>query len=322
MTCSESAALYIKQADKVFCTLAADTANTLVNAQGFTKEEEDNVDAAVFSKDGLTFNGTGTRKIQSEGNGMTSKDDLAVTGGIYEIASAGHGIEGKESIRIADGTFSITAGKDGIHAATVLQADGGSVTVTAGGGSAEADMDSKSQENGFGKGDWGMESTETEESDTASTKGLKAGQILRIFQGTYKVDTLDDAMHSNGDMEVTGGTFLLSSGDDAVHADGAVTIGGGTIEIPICYEGIEGKSILIQGGEISLTSADDGMNAASGEESVTVEMTELIYGGGSMEARGQRGFSGRKGDTMPQGGMERPDGRRERTFSLSGRSRS
>lgn len=205
MTCSESAALYIKQADKVFCTLAADTANTLVNAQGFTKEEEDNVDAAVFSKDDLTFNGTGTRKIQSEGNGMTSKDDLAVTGGIYEIASAGHGIEGKESIRIADGTFSITAGKDGIHAATVLQADGGSVTVTAGGGSAEADMDSKSQENGFGKGDWGMESTETEESDTASTKGLKAGQILRIFQGTYKVDTLDDAMHSNGDMEVTGG---------------------------------------------------------------------------------------------------------------------
>ena len=211
MTCSESAALYIKQADKVFCTLAADTANTLVNAQGFTKEEEDNVDAAVFSK-----------------------DDLAVTGGIYEIASAGHGIEGKESIRIADGTFSITAGKDGIHAedkddaskgfiyiadgtfsitsggdgmdaATVLQADGGSVTVTAGGGSAEADMDSKSQENGFGKGDWDMESTETEESDTASTKGLKAGQILRIFQGTYKVDTLDDAMHSNGDMEVTGG---------------------------------------------------------------------------------------------------------------------
>lgn len=230
----ETAALYIKQADKVFCTLAADTANTLVNAQGFTKEEEDNVDAAVFSKDDLIFNGTGTRKIQSEGNGMTSKDDLAVTGGIYEIASAGHGIEGKESIRIADGTFSITAGKDGIHAedkddaskgfiyiadgtfsitsdgdgmdaATVLQADGGSVTVTAGGGSAEADMDSKSQENGFGKGDWDMESTETEESDTASTKGLKAGQILRIFQGTYKVDTLDDAMHSNGDMEVTGG---------------------------------------------------------------------------------------------------------------------
>ena len=50
------------------------------------------------------------------------------------------------------------------------------------------------------------------------------------------------------------------------------------------------------------------MNAASGEESVTVEMTELIYGGGSMEARGQRGLSGRKGDTMPQGGMERPDG--------------
>ena len=210
----ETAALYIKQADKVFCTLAADTANTLVNAQGFTKEEEDNVDAAVFSKDDLTFNGTGTLKIQSEGNGMTSKDDLAVTGGIYEIASAGHGIEGKESIRIADGTFSITAGKDGIHAedkddaskgfiyiadgtfsitsggdgmdaATVLQADGGSVTVTAGGGSAEADMDSKSQENGSLSPacEWFPETEELVRSDwDRGNREMRVYAALRVSQ--------------------------------------------------------------------------------------------------------------------------------------------
>lgn len=291
VACADSAALYIKQADKVVCTLAENTTNLFSNGEGFSKEEEDNVDAAVFSKDDLTWNGTGILTIQSQGNGITSKNDLVFTGGEYEITSEGHGLEGKESVRIAEGNFSITSGKDGIHAedkddtsqgflyiadgtfvihaqgdgmdaATVLQMDGGDVTIVAGGGSSEADLSSSSNPPMFRQNET---SNETEE-ETVSTKGLKAGQMVRILQGNLQVDTLDDALHSNGDIVVESGTFFLSTGDDAIHGDNSVTIRGGDVEIPICYEGIEAMNILVEGGNISLTATDDGINAAGGEE--------------------------------------------------------
>ena len=52
-----SAAIYVAQADKVFVTLAADSQNSLSNGGEFTAIDDNNIDAAVFSKDDLTFNG-------------------------------------------------------------------------------------------------------------------------------------------------------------------------------------------------------------------------------------------------------------------------
>ena len=58
----------------------------------------------------------------------------------------------------------------------------------------------------------------------------------------------------------------MSSGDDGIHADGNVTISGGSIDILKSYEGIEGLSIDITGGELSVLASDDGMNAAGGND--------------------------------------------------------
>lgn len=269
-----------------------DTVNVLKSPGGFTREEDDNVDAAAFSKDDLTWNGAGALTIVSQdGNGMTSKDDLVITGGSYTVTSTGHGLEGKESVRIADGTFSIASGKDGIHAedkddeslgflyiaggtfqitadgdimdaATILQVDGGTVQASAGGGSSLADNSGRSE---F---DFGPENNETEEdTDTASTKGLKAGQRLLIRGGTFELDALDDTLHSNGSIGIQDGIFTLSSGDDGVHADESVEITGGVMDIVTSYEGIEGRTILVEAGIITLTASDDGLNAADGENS-------------------------------------------------------
>lgn len=60
---------------------------------------------------------------------------------------------------------------------------------------------------------------------------------------------------------------ILSSGDDGIHADSNVTIAGGTIDITKSYEGIEGLSIDVTGGESSVLASDDGMNAAGGNDS-------------------------------------------------------
>lgn len=71
VTCKSSAALYVKQADKVFVTTAKDTENTLASTGDYVQTDDNNVDAAVFSKDDITLNGEAT-----------------ITGGIFVAAGS------------------------------------------------------------------------------------------------------------------------------------------------------------------------------------------------------------------------------------------
>lgn len=61
--------------------------------------------------------------------------------------------------------------------------------------------------------------------------------------------------------------MLSPLGDDGLHADAAVSVSGGNIAIAQSYEGIEGLSIDVTGGGITLTASDDGLNAAGGNDS-------------------------------------------------------
>lgn len=289
---TQSAALYVRSADKVFITTASGTENSLEHTGTYTAIDENNIDAAVFSKSDLTFNGEGNLTVTAqEGHGIVSKDDLVLTSGTYVITSSSHGISGKDSVRIANGSYTIVAGKDGIHAENTeddslgfvylaggtfditsqqdgisasswLQAEDGIYTVLAGEGSASVQV----QNGGDGKP---MEQTAQEETeqDTTSIKGMKATTQLVLKGGTYTIDTEDDTLHSNGNLVIHDGTYTLSSGDDGIHADSNVTIAGGTIDIAKSYEGIEGLSIDISGGESSVLASDDGMNAAGGNDS-------------------------------------------------------
>ena len=113
---SQSAALYVRSADKVYVTTVSGTENSLEHSGTYTAIDENNIDAAVFSKSDLTFNGEGMLTVTAqEGHGIVSKDDLVLTSGTYVITSASHGISGKDSVRIANGSYTIVSGKDGIH---------------------------------------------------------------------------------------------------------------------------------------------------------------------------------------------------------------
>ncbi|MCI5977191.1 MAG: carbohydrate-binding domain-containing protein [Clostridiales bacterium] len=105
-------------------------------------------------------------------------------------------------------------------------------------------------------------------SDDASAKGLKAGMALTIEGGIFDLNCADDAIHSNGNVTIMDGTFEISTGDDAVHADETSTISGGTLNIDKCCEGIEGVSVDISGGEITIVASNDGLNAANGTATV------------------------------------------------------
>lgn len=125
ITAADYAAVYAKNADKVFVTLAEGTENSLIVSSDYVQTDDNNVDAVIFAKCDLTLGGSGSLTVKDTvGHGIVSKDDLVVTGGTYTIESQDHCLNGKDSVRIADGTFPLTCDEDGIHAGNDDQQDG------------------------------------------------------------------------------------------------------------------------------------------------------------------------------------------------------
>lgn len=299
--CKTNASIYIKQADKVFLTLADGSENTLTDAQEYTLEQNgDNVDGVIFSKADLTVNGSGSLTITAKyRHGIVSKDDLVVTGGTIAITANGQGLSGRDCVKIMNGTFAITsqgdaiqsdntedssrgfiyicggslrinAQADAIQAETLLRIDGGTFDLTTGGGSVNASTD-KNGDIRDGWGQWVGTDTSADDTQTKSAKGLKATKQLIINGGTVQIDSSDDSVHCNGDVTILGGALKLTTGDDGVHADSALKISSGTITITKSYEGLEGSSIEISGGTVDLAASDDGINAAGGNDSSSVD---------------------------------------------------
>lgn len=175
ITCASSAAIYVKNADKAFITLAEGSENILMNTAEYEAIDDNNIDAVIFSKDDLTLNGKGTLTINSEyGHGIVSKDDLKLVGGTCNITAENHALSGKDSVRIAAGTYNLTSGKDGIH-------------------SENADDDEK----GFvyiASGDFTIEST---------GDGIDASYVVQIDDGDFDItagDGAENATKTHNDM--------------------------------------------------------------------------------------------------------------------------
>ncbi len=133
ITCSSSAAIYVKNADKAFITLAEGSENILMNTAEYEAIDDNNIDAVIFSKGDLTLNGKGTLTINSEyGHGIVSKDDLKLVGGTCNITAKTHALSGKDSVRIAAGTYNLTSGKDGIHSENADDDEKGFVYIASG----------------------------------------------------------------------------------------------------------------------------------------------------------------------------------------------
>ena len=107
---STSAAIYIKSGDKVFITLEEGTVNTLTDGTEYVQTDDNTVDGVIFSKADMTFNGTGTLNLTaSYKHGIVSKDDVVVTGGIYNITAVKDAINGKDAVKIKAGTFTLSS---------------------------------------------------------------------------------------------------------------------------------------------------------------------------------------------------------------------
>ena len=201
-------AIYVKSADKVFVT-TTDSENALAVTGTFTADGDTNTDAVIFSKDDLVLNGTGTLKLSSTDNAVTSKDDLKVTGGTYEITCASHGLEANDGAYISGGTLTISAGE--CIEATYVYVCGGTLTLSA--------------------TDDGINAAYQTEDAAEPCVEIAGGDItITMAQG----DT--DAIDSNGSILVSGGTvnitaqFAFDFLTTASHTGGTNTVNGQTVD--------------------------------------------------------------------------------------------
>lgn len=248
----------------------------------------------IVSKDDLVIT-SGMYTITSASKGLSANDSIRIANANITIASGKDGMQAENTddaslgfIYIASGNLNISAEGDGISAGAYMQIEGGVFDIVSGGGSKNA-VNSTSNSWGMmggGKGGIGSKpghsglSSSNFSSNTSSTssssnssdgrvsmKALKATLDILISAGTFILDSADDSIHSNTNIIINGGTFEIASGDDGFHADDTLRIHAGTIHITESYEGLEGLHVEVVGGDITIISSDDGINAAGGNDS-------------------------------------------------------
>ncbi len=298
VTNSDFPAIYVISADKVFITTAEDSDNALTVSGSFRADGDTNTDAVIFSKDDLVLNGTGSLRIVSaQGNGITSKDDLKVTGGTYSIQSALDAIEANDAIAVSDGSFTIQSGKDGLH----CENDSAEGTITISGGTFDINVKSDAiQATALLQIDGGT-------FNISASEGLEATYV-QINDGDITISASDDGINASRKstaydvvIEINGGNLNITMGQgdtDAIDANGSIYVNGGTINITAPTSSFDydvsaelnGGTVIINGEQVSEIPA--GMMGG--------------FGGGMMGGRGgqsggnQGGFGGRGGRSNGQ----------------------
>ena len=274
----------------------------------------------------------GNFTIQSSGDGIQAETNLSIYDGSFTITSGGGAVNGADHTENRGGGFGRPGGNrpDSANGQTSPEmpsqpAEGGQTpsempSQPAEGGQTPSEMPSQPAEGGQTPSEMpsqpaegeqsssGNESdyselifdpddfddTSTDDSDTTvSTKGIKAGNALLIQQGTFVIDSADDAIHSNYSVTIDGGSFQLSSGDDGIHAEAYLNINGGTTTIAESYEGLEAAQIHISGGTTQVSSSDDGLNAAGGSSFELVDGLLVLKDTSSSDT--EQTFGGRGG---------------------------
>ena len=306
ITCASSAAIYVKNADKTFITLAEGSENILMNTAEYEAIDDNNIDAVIFSKDDLTLNGKGTLTINSEyGHGIVSKDDLKLVGGTCNITAKKHALSGKDSVRIAAGTYNLTSGKDGIHsenadeeekgfvyiasgdftiestgdgidASYVVQIDDGDFDITAGGGSENATKTHNDIPGGGTGGNMGggAPGGDKPSGEAPSGEAPSGGPSSDSDSGKQTGQTPPDKPGTDT-------SDADSTSTKGIKSDGALYVNGGTFTINSADDSFHSNSdVTINDGTYTISSGDDGIHADSAllVNGGTITVTESYEG--------------------------------------------
>ncbi len=167
------------------------------------------------------------------------RDDLVFNGDgrLTVNARFNDAVKCKDSLKIAGGEITVISADDGVVGKDCLIIGGGTVTVDAYGDALKSTNDA---DEGMG--------------------------YISVTEGALNLNSGDDAANAARDIIISGGSLGISAEGDALHAENIINISGGDINITKSYEALEGLSISISGGRINAVAANDGINAAGGDD--------------------------------------------------------
>ena len=258
ITNDNSPAIVVVSADKCFVT-TTDSENTFKVTGSFTETEGLDTDAVIYSKDDLVLNGKGTLNIESTDNAVTAKDDLKITGGVYNFTCTGKGFQANDSILINDGTFNIKTNNDAFHSENSDDDKLGYIYIANGSFELNAEDDALQSHSAI-QIDGGEFSITAHEAIEATT--------LQINGGKFTISASDDAINATQTstaystaVEINGGeiTMTIGQGDtDAIDSNGDIVVNGGYIDITansaFDYDGTaayNGGTIVINGEQVN-----------------------------------------------------------------------
>lgn len=267
VTSSDSAAILVRAAKKVWLTLADGIQNKLATSGSFAEDNEYSIDGAVWCKSDLTINGTGVLKVSSaEGHGIVCKEELALVSGDVEVEAARHAVQAQDAVCVVAGTWSLTAGTDGIHCGDDDDAEKGSVLIVGGTVSIDAGSD-----------------------------GVDAANVLEVDGGEIAVSAADDGLHSERALQVDGGTVTVAKSYEGLEGS-TVTVNGGVIDVTSSDDGVNAA-----GEPTGDSSAEATGVGASGPEAVG-EQPEAAANGGQAPIEDGQAPEGAGGQAPGAGG--------------------
>ncbi|MEN8907230.1 MAG: carbohydrate-binding domain-containing protein [Clostridiales bacterium] len=237
INCSNSAPINIRSGE-VILTLRGDNSTTDGESYNYDDSVDEEPNAAIFSKDDLTINGTGSITVNGNFNdGINCKDDLKISEGTINVTAVDDGLRGKESVEV----------------------NGGNITVNAQGDGIKADEENET-EKGYVQIDGGVLNIKS------GDDAINAFNLTEINDGTLSISATDKGLRSDNVVTVNGGNVNITKSDEGVEAK-TITFNGGTTNIEATDDSLnatmgsrteqdDGSQLIINDGELYLNSAN------------------------------------------------------------------
>ncbi|MCD8181015.1 MAG: carbohydrate-binding domain-containing protein [Firmicutes bacterium] len=284
ITSSDFSAIYIMNAAKTVISLVPGTENTLTDGSEYdgSKQDAGKPSAALYSKDSVTINGSGSLTVNGNyQDGIKVNDILRVTEGTLTVNANEDGINVNDYIVMLDvpvtvnsggdgiksshededmgfvvlegTTLSVTSGGDGVSATSALYINDVTAEITTGGGSEESSTSSAAPSDGMGGGNGG------------GMGGGMRGGIMSPVGGNQTVteSVSSKSLKAGTDLLISGGTFVLDSSEDTIHSNGDVTIDGGTFEITAGDDAVHADvNLVISPDSMNISECYEGLEGA------------------------------------------------------------
>lgn len=149
ISCSDGAAINITNSQHTHIYLAEGSENIVTSGEEveISSNEEIEADgAAIYSRDDLSFSGSGSLTVNGYiNNAVATTDNLVILSGNITANRVNNGLKGKDSVTILNGNINLLSGNDGIKANNeevgVINITDGNITVKSYGDGISAERD-------------------------------------------------------------------------------------------------------------------------------------------------------------------------------------